>query len=330
MSGARGVLPIGLILVGISAANLAWARAIVVERPDATDQVLVESFSRLCGELGMYGLEVRVRDRGDDIASPAAATARGERPVDVAAGIRFTRSSGQVSAEIRIGAGHGTGELVSIMISGDANAPTLLAIRTADLLRANLRDIDRPAADVVAGPGEAPRPAPLVRPWIIFAGGSALFEKKLGLGLAPTLRVGRQLTARLAMTMDLVGPIGGQIYRSTDATARIGAAMGTLALAFRAFDRRAASLELFQGLGAARLSVHGEAQAPWSGEDASAWVAAAASGARLGFRVTESVRLSVSVAAVFFLPRPVIDVGNVGYSAGGPFVLSSAGLSVDL
>ncbi len=331
MPGARSVLPMFVVLVGTSAASSAWARAIVVERPDATDQVLVESFSRLCGELGMYGLEVRVVDPADLATPPGATAAREGGPGDVVAGIAFVRSAGQASARIWIESAVDTRETVSITISGDANAPTLLAIRAADLLRTNLRDIDRPIAAVAAAPKDAPPPASTrVRRWSLLAGGSALYEDELGFGLAPTVQIGRRLTDRLALTLDLVGPVGGQSYRLADATARVGAAMASVAVAFRAFERSAVAVEFFQGLGAARLTVHGEAQAPWSAQDASAWVSAASSGARLVVRVAAPIHVSVSLAAVFFLPRPVIDLGNAGHAVGAPVLLSSAGLGLDL
>ena len=148
------------VAISLGASGAAWAHAVVVEPPDRKDQVLVESFSRLCGELAMYGLDVQP-DEG------AGAKAIG--------GVALVHSNGQLSARLWIRAPAENDKIVRITITvPDADAPSLLAIRAADLFRASLRDyrgLVLPAASAAAvavppssSPAAPARPARACRP----------------------------------------------------------------------------------------------------------------------------------------------------------------------
>jgi len=101
--------------------------------------------------------------------------------------------------------------------------------------------------------------------------------------------------------------------------------LATLAIAWRVLGRQRLTLDLAQGFGFMHLSVRGEAQAPWVAQNASAWAAASSTGGSLGFRLSAHVGLTVSLAAVFLLPRPVLEVADVSYVAHQPLLLATAG-----
>lgn len=335
---SRLALPTLTILFGMAIARPLPAQTIVVVRPDASDAMLMEAFSRLCGELHMYGLQVRLSDREDGSSSDPG------EPVDVLGGVTLLRSSGQASARMWTAEVASGKKSVGITVSiDDADAPSLLAIRAADSLRASLRDLRHPQPSDAKPPASAasglstmlPRPSAAVpsaaapdgfERWAVRGAVGALWEHgELGVGWAGSLGLARRVASRLALELSIVAPITGQTYDGT-ATARLRQTLGMLVLAWRPYDRGRLTLELCQGLGAAYLTVRGEAQPPWLARADSAWSAASSSGGAVALRLSERMALSVSVAAVFLLPRPVLEVAGASYTAQQPWVLATGGL----
>ncbi|HSS40644.1 MAG TPA: hypothetical protein VLT58_17895 [Polyangia bacterium] len=308
----------------VSAPRSAWAHTVAVEPPDRTDQVLTEAFSRLCGELSMYGLDVR----------PA-----GTNGSTAIAGVALGRSEGQPSARIWIAAAPATDKVVQITITvADANAPALLAIRAADVLRASLRDFRGlvlpgapPAEAVATAVSSVAGAAAPVRSWTATAAAAALYDPAtVGLGLAPSVEVRRRLRGRWSVMLNLTGPVVGHTLVSSAASAHVREALLTGVLALRVAERARASLDAFLALGPAYVAVRGDAQPPWMPDDSSAWAAASAVGARFAFRLTGRLALSASAAALVIVPRPVLDVGPASYAVGQPLLLSSLGVDLAL
>lgn len=326
------------LLVEMAALSSAWAHTIVVARPDGSDAMLLEVFSRLCGELHMYGLKVdTVNGANGTLFSDNLAEASGS--AEVIGGVAFLRTPGQASARIWT-AGRTTGkESLRITVSiDDADAPSLLAIRTVDLLRASLRDFDLPEharleARPTASSGlslstQAPSPAAPsgFERWTVRGGASTLWETgDLGAGFAANLGLARRISARLALELAITASVVGQAYATAAATARMRQEIGILTLVWRLVGRQRLSLDVFQGFGASYLSVSGEARPPWLPQSSSAWAAASSTGACLGLRLSEHLELAVSLAALFLLPRPVLEVANVSYPVHEPLVLVSGG-----
>jgi hypothetical protein len=308
----------------VAAPRSAWAHTVAVEPPDRTDQVLTEAFSRLCGELSMYGLDVR--PTGTDGS-------------DAIAGVALGRSGGQPTARIWIAATPATDKVVQITITvADANAPTLLAIRATDVLRASLRDFRGlvlpgapPAAAVSTAVSPAAHADAPVRSWTATAAAAALYDPAtVGLGLAPSIEVRRRLRGRWSVMLNLTGPVVGHSVASSVASAQVREALVTGVLALRIAERARATVDVFLALGAAYVAVRGDAQPPWMPEDSSAWAAASAVGARFAFRLTGRLAVSASAAALVIVPRPVLDVGPGSYAVGQPLILSSLGVDLAL
>jgi hypothetical protein len=328
---------ISTVLVVTALARYGWAHTIAVARPDASDAILTESFSRLCGELRMYGLKVTL------LESNSGASDTDEPPADlggageVIGAVVLVRAAGQASAKIWIAEKAASKESVHITVSiDDADAPSLLAIRAADLLRASLRDFEgtkivrpepQPGADaVVAGLASGPSFLAFDR-WSIQAGAGVLWETgELGAGFAPSVRLLRRISARLALAVAIEAPVMGQTYAAFDSSARMRQELGVLAIAWRVLGSQRLSLDLFQGLGVMHLTVRGEAPAPWVSQSASGWAAASSTGGSLVLHLSAHAGLTVSLAAVFVLPRPVLEVAAVSYGVHQPLLLTSGGI----
>lgn len=339
------------LLLGMGLGESAWAHTIAVVRPDRSDEVLVEAFSRLCGELRMYGLQVRLLEGADEAAAWDTSGQPG-KPPEVVGGVSLVRTPGQASARIWVAANAPGKESVRITVSvADADAPSLLAIRAADLLRASLRELrgtDLATPQATPKPDDASRepaakmdedatvtsaaPSPTMthhlRRWSVFAGPAALFEiGKLGTGWGATAAARARVGRRLSLALSFTAPVRGQAYEAVGATAEVRQEIGTFAVALRLITAGALDLDVFQGLGVMHLSVHGEAQSPWIAQDASAWAAVSSTGLTARVALTEHWGLQVSAAGLLMLPRPIVDVADVSYMAHQPFVLLDAGLS---
>jgi hypothetical protein len=330
----RPVLSAALTLLAVTGwASSASAHAISVLRPDAADAVLTEAYSRLCGELRMYGFEVRLLDARGGLPDPDAPPAE-VGTGDVIGAVVLLRAAGQASAKIWIAEEASRSVRITVSID-DADAPSLLAIRTADLLRASLRDVAAPAT---TGPQPASAGAalpaiavvetqqPRGQRWYVEAGASLLWETgEWGAGAAPSVRFGRRVSEHFALSLAVDAPVMSQTYRTAGATARLRYELVGLAMAWRAVAHRRVSVDLSQGLGVMHLSVRGEAQSPWTGQTAAGWAATATTGASLGLHLSDHAGVAVSLAAVFALPRPAIEVADATHVAHQPFLLTSAG-----
>lgn len=351
MRGLRFAL-VSIILLGMGVGGTAWAHTIAVVRPDRSDQTLVEAFSRLCGELRMYGFQVRLLD-GLDEAAPLEARGQSGKASDVVGGVALVRAPGQASAKIWVAADASGKESVRITVSvADADAPSLLAIRTADVLRASLRNLRgaepataqperkpdarparesdaKPQEEVTASPaGPAPAGEAHDDRWSVEAGPSTLFEVgKMGLGWGAHVQARGRISERIRLALAFTGPVMGQAYDAAGATAHLRQELATLGLALRLLRARSLDIDVFQGVGVMHLSLHGEARSPWVAQDASAWAAASATGLAARVALSEHWGLEASAAALFLIPRPVVDVADVSYVTHQPFLQASTGLS---
>jgi hypothetical protein len=342
------------LLLGMGTGRSAWAHTIAVVRPDRADQTLVEAFSRLCGELRMYGLQVRLLDGLDEAAALETSSAQHGRPDEVVGGVSLMRTPGQASARIWVTASAPGKESVRITVSvADADAPSLLAIRAADLLRASLRDLrsvdlaptepkgkpdagPKPPATkaeteteftVTTSPAQSP-PAQHLHRWAVHAGPATLLELgRLGAGWGATVQAKARVAHRLALALDFTAPVRGQTYDAGSATAHVRQELATLAIALQLLSTYPFNLDVFQGLGVMHLSVHGEAQGLWVPQDSSTWAAASSTGTTVGMALSEHFSLQASAAALFLLPRPIVDVADVSYMAHQPLLLIDVGLS---
>jgi hypothetical protein len=340
MLAVRGALLVAAILLGTGVAGAASAYTIEVARPDGADHVLVESFSRLCGELRMYGLQVGILEAGEPSRFSDRQAGEGTGGSDVVGGVALARTPGQASARIWIAAKDTGKESVRITVSvDDADAPSLLAIRAADLLRASLRDFHGaqlpepappPKASEVVDARAAAEPTHFEPArWSVTAGAVALVELgRLGTGWAPSIEVQRRMSDRWALGVSLIAPVYGQSYAADGASAGLRQELVTASAALRLVGQGRLTVDVVQGLGVGHFSVHGTASSPWVGQDSSAWAAVSSTGAAAGLRLSKHLALDLGLAAIFLVPRPVVDVGRDSHVVRQPLLSANAGLSL--
>ena len=294
----------------------------------------------------MYGLKCalvdadgrRVATSGED--NPGVQDAKS----DVVVGVTFLRKPGQVVANIWVvEKAKVRKESAHVTVSVDSSdAPTLLAIRAADVLRAAVLNWNRSSeaqtratdstsravanADSGAHGSNGPR-AGFDR-WTVGAGAVMIGEAgALGLGFAPAIQIAARLNPRLALALSFTGPASGQAYVAPLATARVRLELATFATALRLLEHRQFSLDIIQSIGGAHFSVRGEAAPPWIAQRTSAWAMASTTGTSAALAMSDHFALNVGLAALFVLPQPVVDVAQVSYRVQQPLLFVNIGIN---
>ena len=193
-------------------ASDAFAQRVVLVRPANSDALLVEAFNRLRAELKLQSFEVVVVDADPALGSPESVGSAAQRE-EAFAGISITRRAGATSADVRI-ADRVTGKTTmrTLALRNQREAPSVLAVRAVDLLRASLREIppgEEAPPDVVRvdrkpvpeSVRDWARPPPL--PWRLRVEAGALGALS-GVGLS--YGAGAALSRRLSESFR-VGPI---------------------------------------------------------------------------------------------------------------------------
>jgi hypothetical protein len=328
-----------ITLTATPAVSTASVSTVVIVRPEATDTMLLESFSRLCGELHMYGLKFIVVDGGGPGSSQPGPAAR--FGPDAAGVVTLLRTPGRVSARIWIAEPASPQESSEITVSiDDADAANLLAIRAADVLRATLRRESagaepipggRTAAAVGADFGLADLPWDAADPWDLRIGATTLWEVgTLGPGFAPSIEGERRIARRLGVAVMLAAPMAGQSYQSVAASATLRQELATLALSLRVVCGRRINLDVLPSVGAVHLAVRGEASYPWIAQSSSAWAAALSAGSRVELRLTRHLGLDLGLAALWLLPSPVLEVAGASYRMREPQLLATGSIGYGL
>jgi hypothetical protein len=331
-----------------ASACAAESHTVVVVEPDRDDAVLQEVFSRMCGELHMYGWQTTIVEGGAS-AEPLAQTLAASQASGAVAAVALVREAGVTRADMWIAAESAERSNPRITVSGDEKeAPNLLAIRAADVLRSTLlyrgraespRLSEKPAAPPKsetttasltekrsASPGPTAVHGPS-EPWRLGAAVAVVSDLGgLGTGMGPCLNLERHWPNRWAIGVLGVGPVVGQTVSNDNGSASLQQALGFFTLMFRLAGEERLVLHVFQGFGVAHWAVHGEAKAPWAAKDSSGWFAAAATGLRARLTLSRHMGLSLAVAALFLRPSPVVDLADQSYRATQPLPLATAGL----
>jgi hypothetical protein len=326
------------VLTGLIALP-AFAESVLLVRPAAPDEVLSEAFNRLRGELALQGFETQVVEL-EDGANVAQEIAELAQRAGAFAGISLTRRVGAPAAEICI-ADRVTGKtsLRTLSLSNGRDAPSVLAVRAADLLRSSLRELEpgeRPPPEVIGVDRRAPpesvqrfarEPEPRFR---LSVGASALgLGEALGPGYGPRLAFDVRVLGPFGVGLSLTGPALGASYESAlgSATVRQELALGRVWLALAPSTQ----LELRPALvaGAYRLDAQGQVAAPLVARSAHVSSFAAGLGLELAYRVTRVLVLGVDLSALGLTPRPIVAVDRARRAVNFPYLSASAGVGVE-
>ncbi|HEY4185026.1 MAG TPA: hypothetical protein VGP07_08155 [Polyangia bacterium] len=356
---AAGIAVASSLALAGPVANLATAVAHVsIIVPPVEDPILVEAISRLRSELRVVGLDSQSLGCDAEGAQDARACADSplRRPVDSAAEqtaprtpgvatalISLAREDGVVTIEVieRLGDGSKFFRLVYVPVREGGGDPSVLAVRSVELLRDVHLDVER--SETAPKPVEAPSPvvveAPVVTsspsiepgPWRIGVT-IGLLQGRNGLGPrpAPALGVARALTAHLVAMATVTGPY----YQGLTSAGDTAATRQEFALVGVRGELGTGRLRPFGtvAVGAFHMVASGSSSAPMAvTRDSSLWAVLGAAGAGGAFKVGRFIDLVADAELLLAGPAGDVTIRNVVVgTAGAPSVLFQAGLWISL
>jgi len=336
---ASRVLASGLAALLLALTSLASAQKVLLVQPSSGDPVLVEAFNRLRAELAVQGFETSVvaPDAASDSPEGLADLAKKDRAF---AGISLTRRALAGSAEVCI-ADRVTGKisLRRVALDNGPDAPSVLAVRTTDLLRASLREFsaDQKPPPEVMGVDTRPVPKEVQH----FAGAPpARFElevraaliglgQRLGPGYAPNLGLSYRVLGRAGFGLSLTGPALGASFETNNGSAVVRQALALGSVWLSAVQSPRFELRPMLGVGVYRMDAIGEVESPITAHSGHVTSIALGLGVDTRFRIAPRLALGAQLSALTLSPRPGLAVLGEQYLFPWPLLMASAGLGVD-
>jgi hypothetical protein len=319
---------------------LAQQRVLLVRLPEP-DTVLSEAFTRLRAELALQGFDVELvePDAGDDSPDALVRLANKEGAL---AGISLTRRVGAPAAEVCI-ADRVTGKISmrTLELRQGPEAPSVLAVRAADLLRSSLREFagdagQKPPPDVV---GVDAKPVPDVvqrfaRPpasrFRIEASGQALgIGLRIGPGYAPGLSVSYRVVDRVRLGVALSGPALGASYGTPDGVATVTQELGLARVSIAVAQSGAFELSGVAAAGVYHLDAHGTVDPPLASRNDQVTSFAGGLGLAMTLRLAARIVWSVEGSALALTPQPAVALLANQYAFPAPFATAATGIGVD-
>jgi hypothetical protein len=297
----------------------AQAATIVIVRPAVASPELTETVSRLHGELLSLGLDVAFAEPG---AGPAPRPADPRSRLGPIATARDADAVIDIGAELRattvdiyvLDRRTNQSEVSRVALESSAeDGPARLAIRTIEVLRSHLVEIDLAARararriDVRAAAAEAPEtgaPAAAAER-VALEAGAALLTGFDGVGpaLLPTVRVGWALGSGLMLHAALAGLGSRPTLTAPAGRARVAQQYGLLGVSTGARSTRRIQPYVALAAGVLRTAIDGEAEAPAEPHVVNSWsfLADGSAGARvrLPARTFFTLALHAQIAAPY-------------------------------
>jgi hypothetical protein len=339
MPSGRAILFAAVAFMAVCLASRAHAQGVVLVRPPAGDEVLNEAFNRLRAELALHGFRTSVAPSSEDADSPEELAALAQK-TGAFAGISLTRRVGASVAEICI-ADRVTGKvsLRTVALGNEPEAPSVLAVRTADLLRASLREFapdERPPPEVV-GADEKPAPETIGRftrappkPFRLDARIAMLgLTQAEGRGTGPGLALGYRLSERIGIGVSLAGPTLASTIESDFGSATVHHVLGLARVWFVAPVSDAFELRPLLAAGVYYLDARGDVEPPLVSQSAQVTAFAAGGGLEAALRLGSTIVISAEVSALALNPQPAVAVHQDEYVFPQPFMTASLGVGVE-
>ena len=181
-----------------------------------------------------------------------------------------------------------------------------------------------PAEDVSVSPVES------AYRFSLSGGLVASFDYHLGVGLGPALSANYTASQLLGISLGFIGPVFGQSYEDTTATARVREEMLFVLVSLSAWRRGRIAQNVFIGPGGMHIAVQGEAQQPLAGRASSTWVGLAQAGTGISYQALPRLRIELSVSALLLVPRPAIEIDESHHPMSDPQFLSCLALHLGL
>ncbi|HVR20632.1 MAG TPA: hypothetical protein VMS65_13070 [Polyangiaceae bacterium] len=339
MRPGRALLFAVAAFIAVCLASRAHAQDVVLVRPPAGDEVLTEAFNRLRAELAIQGFRASVVPLDADADSPAELAALAQK-AGAFAGISLTRRVGTSVAEICI-ADRVTGKvsLRTVALGNEPEAPNVLAVRTADLLRASLREFkpnERPPPEV-AGVDEKPPPEAVERftrappkPFRLDARIAVLgLTQSEGRSIGPALALGYRLSDPIGVGVFLAGPTLASTIQSDFGSATVHHVLGLARVWVNAYESDVFELRPVLAAGIYYLDARGDVEPPLISQSAQITSFAGGGGLEAALRLTSTLVVGAELSAFALNPRPVVAVHSDEYEFPLPFVSASLGVGVE-
>ncbi|MFI5307680.1 MAG: hypothetical protein ACHQ53_10030 [Polyangiales bacterium] len=338
MGGGRAIAALLLCLIVLSTTRVARAQRVALVRPAQDDPVLSDAFNRLNAELRIHEFEPFVLDPATPARDPNELALAAKR-ADALACIAFVRREGKTSVEVWL-ADRVSGKVTmrTLALAQAVDAPSLLAIRAVDLLRASFREFasaERPPPEVV---GVDARPVPAaVRAlaaspepaWTLRVEGTLMLDRPaLGPAFGPGLGVLRRLSERVELGVTLAAPLLFAGWKTTEGSASVGQELAWLELRVRAFRSRLLELGANAAAGEHYLSATGQANAPLHSRSSSVLSWAFALGAHAQLRLVGDTAFVLSLRGLFLTPRPGVGIGQRTSVIALPTLYATTGFMV--
>lgn len=334
-----GLIALAIHGVALTTPLSAHAERVAVVRPDPSDPVLMDAFNRLKAELGIHQFDavVVIRTLAD---APGEALAEIARHSGALASIAFVQHGSKASVDVwLVDRLSGKTSMRRLEVGQTADAPSVLAIRAVDLLRASLLELDsgkRPPPDVVGvDPGPVPEAAralasPPMPQYALRVEGMALFYgTELGLAYGPAVGVHRGL-GRFELGVVLAGPLIGTEFRAQRGSASTIQALGWVEGRVSAWRSRVFEIGLGLGFGAHGLWARGQAEPPLISRSDSVWGVLGSVGAHARLNLSQAAALGFGLRALGVMPKPGVALATEQVVPEQPFLSASAGIVVDL
>lgn len=359
MSVARWWAAALAALILLLSATASGERApVAVVRPKARDAKLAEATVRLEAELWAAGFQVVSVDAAPDADARAQVEQTGIEPRPFATIAIVATRSGTV-ADVWVADHDADTTLVRRV---DAAAPSALAVRAVELLRASMIAFQRVPAAVPTAPLPAPtnltRPSPLPASRAIDAAAlritppsSRLSTPPAGLFQAPSIALGAavlqglsEFGTALASTIRVTHPLprgfGARLsLLQSVAAPRLEAPGGAASLLHRSVvidalrplglaSARAVPV-VSLGVGLWQLEVQGSSLGAAPGRSETAWSFVGDLGAGFALRLADRLALTLDLHALLILPEPVVRIAGVEAGrARLPMLLAQLGVMI--
>ena len=335
----RHALALAAACLLLFATRGASAQRVVLVVPPAPDPVLSEAFIRLRAELALQGFETTTIEL-DAAANTPDKLGELARAAGAFAGISLVQRVGTPNADVCI-ADRVTGKttLRTLALDRQPDAPSVLAVRTTDLLRASLReftDSERPPPDIA---NVDVKPAPPVverfarspaRRFRLDARVAALgFTQKTGPGYGPALALSAQLSSRISVGLLLVGPALGASLNTKLGSATLRQELALLRGAATFAQSARFELRAIAAAGAYHLDASGVVGPPLAQRSDRVTSFAAGLGVAADVRLNPALLIGADLSAFALGPRPGVAVASERYLFDRPFLTASAGLGVE-
>jgi hypothetical protein len=341
-------------------ASLATAVAnVAIVAPHEQDAVIAEAISRLRSELGVVGLDSHIIGCDAEEARDARACADPQngatrpdppgdalprKPAVATAIISLAREDGVVTIEVieRLADGSKFFRLVYVPVRDGGGDPSVLAVRSVELLRDVHLDVERSEAapKIVATPTPAPVvvvAAPASVPsvpgrWRI-AATAGLLQGRNGLGprVAPALGIARALGPRVSAMAIVSGPFFEDLQLTSEGVATTRQEFGLLGARAELGAGRVRPFGTV-AVGLFHMTAQGRTSDPTVvPRGSSLWAMLGAAGVGGAFKLTRFVDLVAEGDLLLAGPAGQVTIqSTVVGTAGAPSLLFQAGLWVAL